>query len=143
MQMTIKMRSEKWFKSWPFWAFPAADSLRTLHSMGEQLCGFPILEIEPEFRGDGNFPAEGRKSFTHQFLIDERSIDFGGVEQVHTQVHRLADQRDHGISVGSGAPMVTHAHAAQAERRHFQTALSQFALLHFKSFRSPLDDRGR
>ena len=54
MPMTIKMRPEKWFKSWPCLAFPAADSLRTLHKKFNSKLTAATLGVGGVIAWDGN-----------------------------------------------------------------------------------------
>src|SRR5258708_15915054 len=90
-----------------------------------------VLELGPELRGNDALLAERKKRLAHQFFVDERAVDFCGIEKGNTEFHCFADQRYHCIPVRGGAAMITHAHAAEADSRNFQVAVSKFALLHF------------
>jgi hypothetical protein len=78
-----------------------------------------------------------KKRFAHKFFVDKRAVDFCGIEKGNANLHCFADQRYHCTPVGSGAAMVTHAHAAKADSRNFQVAVSKFALLHFSKTPMP------
>src|SRR5260370_30359461 len=90
-----------------------------------------VLNLGPELRGNDMLLAEGKKRFVRQFFVDERTVDFRGIEEGNAKLHCFADQRYHCLAVGGGAAMVTHAHAAKSDSRNFQVAVSKFALLHF------------
>src|ERR1700732_4654889 len=93
-----------------------------------------ILNTGPELRGNDHLLAERKKCFAHKFFVDERTVDFCGIEKINAKLHCFADQRYHCAPVRSGAAMVTHAHAAEPNTRNFQVAVPKFALLHFLSF---------
>src|SRR6476661_4858819 len=78
-----------------------------------------ILNIGPELRGNDHLFAERKKRFAHQFFIDERTIDFCGIEKGNAKLHCFADQRYHCIPFGRGPSMVTHAHAAESDSPGF------------------------
>jgi hypothetical protein len=46
-----------------------------------------------------NLALERGQRFADQFLVGERAIDLGGVEEGHATVHRRPDQRDHFLPV--------------------------------------------
>ncbi len=104
-----------------------ADMLRPAVQTG----WLSVLELGPELRGNDDLLAERKKRFAHQFFVDERAVDFCGIEKRNAELHCFADQRYHCIPVRGGAAMITHAHAAEADSRNFQVAVSKFALLHF------------
>ena len=89
------------------------------------------FEIEPELGGNHHLLAERRERFAHQFLVDERTIDFSRIEQGDAAFDRRPDQRDHRLLVGSRTVAIAHAHAAEAESRNFQITFSKFACFHF------------
>src|ERR1035438_6576073 len=93
------------------------------------------VEVEPKFGRNRDLPAEGSESFTYQFLIDVRAVHFRGIEERYAAFHGSADHRDHLLLVLGRAVTKAHSHAAQADRRNFQAALSQLALLHCFSSR--------
>src|SRR5258708_517838 len=81
----------------------------------------------------------GFQGLAHQFLIDERTVDFGGVEEGNSPLHRLVDEFNYFFFVPRQAVGLAHPHTAEADGRDFQTAFTQFALLHdFLSFVEPL-----
>src|SRR4030095_6301705 len=88
-------------------------------------------EILAEFGADHYLVPKGGQCFAHQFLVLERTVDLGGVEEGDAALHCFTDQRYHSIPVRGGAAMVTHSHAAEPDSRNFQVAVSKFALLHF------------
>ena len=82
------------------------------------------LEIA-ELGGNHHLIAKGSKRFAHEFLVRERTVELGGVEEGDAALHGCTDQRDHFLLVRgwSGRAVDTaHAHAAKPERRDFQRA---------------------
>ena len=72
-----------------------------------------------------------------EFLIDVRTVDLGGVDEVHAQIERAVDGPDRFGVVASGAgERERHAHGAEANPPHVQ--VSKFCSLHDRSFRCAL-----
>ena len=107
---------------------PAIQAGRTLHPAGIEF----RIEVEPELGGDHHLVAEGSEGFAHKFFVQVRAVDLGGVEEGDAAFHRGPEQRDHLALVGSPAVGMAHSHAAKAESRNFQAAVSQFSFLHFQ-----------
>ena len=74
--------------------------------------------------------AHRRERLADEFLVGERAIGFGGVEQGHAALDRRADQRNPGLLVDRRAIGMAQSHAAEADRRDLQATLSEFALQH-------------
>ncbi len=87
-------------------------------------------EIEAEFRRDNDAFLERRERFADQFLVRERSVDLGGVEESNAAPDGGADQSDHLVPIRSGAAMIVQAHATEADSRDFKAAVSKFSFLH-------------
>ena len=93
--------------------------------------GSPVwIELEAELGGNHHFPAEGSKGFTHQFLVGERAVDFGGIKECDSEFHGRPNQRNHFLLVFSRTLAKAHSHAAEPESRDFQIAFSKFAFFH-------------
>jgi hypothetical protein len=90
--------------------------------------GLPILEAELGRNHD--LVADGSQCLAHHFLVREGTIGFGGVEERHTALERVADQRDRTLLFQGGAIAEAQSHAAEPESRHFQVVATQLALLH-------------
>ncbi len=103
---------------------PTVQARRTRSVVG-------AAEVEPELGGDHHLLADGSESFAHEFLVRERAIHFGSVEEGDAALHGGPEQRDHLLLVLGRTVGKAHAHAAQAEGRDFQVALSEFAFLHW------------
>jgi hypothetical protein len=71
-------------------------------------------EVVAELRGDDDVLPERLQRLANEFLVGERAIDLGGVEEGDTTLYRRADQRDHFRPVPGRATVIVHAHAAQA-----------------------------
>src|SRR5581483_2134245 len=75
-------------------------------------------------------PAKRRQRLADELFVGERAVDLGGVEERHAAFDRPANQRDHRFAIGGRTVAEAHSHAAEPERRHFETAVSQLARLH-------------
>ena len=64
--------------------------------------------------------AERLQRLAHEFLVGERAVDFGGVEEGDAALHRRPDERDHLAAVRRRTTVVVQAHAAQADGRDCQ-----------------------
>ena len=93
-------------------------------------CSAVRIEVEPELGGDHHLLAERGERFAHELLVRERAVDLGGVEERDAALDGRAEQGDHLLLVRRRAVAKAHAHAAEADGRDFQVALSEFALLH-------------
>jgi hypothetical protein len=97
----------------------------------------PVLgEREAELRGDLHLVPHRFEGLADDFFVRERAVHFCGVEEGHTEVHRVPDQRDRvlpgwaaGIAVGAG-----EAHASQPDLGDGQAGAER-SLLHGDSFR--------
>ena len=105
---------------------PAVQARRTLHPARIGVGA----KVEPEFGGDHHPVAEGSEGFAHEFFVQERAVDLGGVEECDAAFHGCPDQSGHLLLVFGRAVRKAHSHAAEPEGRNFQAALSKFALLH-------------
>jgi hypothetical protein len=90
----------------------------------------PAIESDTEFGGNDDLPLERGKRLAEQFLVDVGAINFRGIKEVDTPIHGLMDQGNHLLLVGRRAVGHAHAHAAQAERGNFKSAIAEFAFLH-------------
>lgn len=88
------------------------------------------INVEAEFGGDNHLVAKGRERFADQFLVDERTIDFGGVEESDAALNRPADQRNAACLVDWRSVAKTQSHAAKPDGRDFKAALAEFTFLH-------------
>jgi hypothetical protein len=88
------------------------------------------IESESELRGDRDLPMERTEGFAHELFVRKRTVDFGRIEEGHASFDRHANQRDHLLLVCRRTVPKAHSHTAQADRRDFQIAFPQFALLH-------------
>ena len=88
------------------------------------------IRLEAEFGSDDDLVAKGSEGFAHEFLVGERTVDFGGIEKCDAAFDGGSDKRDHLFFVGGRAVAKAHAHAAEAEGRNFKVAIAEFALVH-------------
>src|SRR5437016_7109313 len=88
------------------------------------------IEFESKLRGNHHLLAKRSEAFAHEFLVREPAINFGGVEKCNAAFHGCAKQGDHLLLIFRRAISKAHPHAAQPDRRNFQTTLAQFAPFH-------------
>jgi hypothetical protein len=88
------------------------------------------VDADPELGGDHNLIADRGEGFPDQLFVPERAVGLGGVEEGDAKIHGLAEQSDHPGPVRSWAVGEAHAHAAEAERRDFETAGPKNSFLH-------------
>src|SRR5437667_3104103 len=91
------------------------------------------ITSDPELRGDHHLCAHRRQGLAHELFIGVRTVNLGGIEECDAAFNGRADERDHRLLVRWDTVALAHPHAAEPQRRHFQTPLSQFALLHVVS----------
>jgi len=91
------------------------------------------LEAEPELgRDDHVVPHRGQR-LAHQFLVDERAVDLGGVDEGDAAFDGAAQHADHLVPVaGVGPVALGHAHGAQADGGDLE-ALAECAGVHGSS----------
>ena len=85
----------------------------------------PSVELEAELGGDHHLVAERRERLADQFLVGERAVDLGGVEEGDAALDGRADQRDHLALVRRRAVAEAQPHAAEAERRDLEAAAAE------------------
>src|ERR1039458_9562778 len=92
--------------------------------------------FEAELGCDHDLSPEGRKGRADEFLVHEWTVGLGGVKECDATVECRSDQCDCQLLPRCGTVTKTQSHAAEAESRDFQAALSKCALLHCSSFRN-------
>ncbi len=88
------------------------------------------LDVKAELGCDHHLIADRRQRLAHQLLIDERTIDLGGVEQGDPALHGGSHQGDHLAPVLGRAIGIAHAHAAKPYSRDLKPLSSKCARLH-------------
>src|SRR4051812_16407384 len=88
------------------------------------------IDPKPKLGGDHYAIPERCERFSHQFFVCERTIHFGCVKKRNALVHCGPNNLDALLSLGWRAIAGAQAHAAEAQGRHFQIAVSECALLH-------------
>src|SRR5450432_3225915 len=101
----------------------------TVNSGGSRLVIF-ARQIEAELGGNDHLPAEWGQGLPHQFLVDERAVDFGRVKEGDTAIDGGMQKGGHLLLVFGGSVGEAHTHAAKADGRNFEIAFSQCALFH-------------
>src|SRR5207302_7932788 len=108
---------------------------RTLDALLDAL-GAAVLDLlpagitsDPELRGDHHLRAHGRQRLADELFVGVRTVDLGGLEECDTAFDSRADERDHRLLVRWDTVALAHAHAAAAEGRDLELALSKCALL--------------
>jgi hypothetical protein len=102
---------------------PAVEALRPA-------AGLDTFEIPAELRRDHDLVANGLERLTDELLVRERTVHLRGVEEPDAAIDRGADHRDHLLRVTRRAVAEAHRHAAEAELRDLEVAVSKGAGLH-------------
>ena len=87
-------------------------------------------KVEAKLSGDHDILLKRLKRLADEFLVRERTIDLGGVKEGDASLDRRPDQGDHLFPVGGRSSVMIHAHAAQADGRDRETAVSKLACAH-------------
>src|SRR4029077_7000395 len=87
--------------------------------------GSAVTEVVAELGGDDDVLSEWLQRLAHEFLVGERTIDRGGVEESDTALERRPDERDHLFAVGAGAGVVFQPHTAKADGRNREAAVAK------------------
>ena len=90
-------------------------------------------EIETELGGDHDFVAIGSERFADELFVEERAVDFGGVEEGDAAVEGGVEEGGHLFFVFGRAVGKAHAHTAESDGGNFQIAFAEFARLHYFS----------
>ena len=88
------------------------------------------IEFKAELGCDHDLLADRGKRFAHELFVPERAVGLGGVEEGDAAVDGRSNQRDHLLLVGGRPVAEAHAHAAEADGRDLQVAVSESSLLH-------------
>ena len=104
------------------------NDLFDVRRLAVQAARFAAVTIETKLGGDDHLTAQRSQRFANKFLVCERAIDLGGVEERDALLDRRPDQGNHLLPVTRRAVTEAHAHAAQPDGRDFQIAVSKFAL---------------
>ena len=92
--------------------------------------GQRIAILEAELGRYHNLIAKRRKRLAHDLFVGERSISFGRVEEGHPAFDGRADQLDRLLPVRGRTVAKVKAHAAEAERRDFETIFAECSFIH-------------
>jgi hypothetical protein len=92
--------------------------------------GAAAVEGEAELGGDDDLIAYGCQGLADEFLVGERTVHLGGVEEGDAAVDGGADQGDAVLAGDGRAVAVAEAHAAEPDRGDLQAAGSKVALDH-------------
>src|SRR6266702_3670454 len=104
------------------------DGADALGAAVERLLGVAVLEAE--LGSDHHLVAKWSRCFADEFLVDERAITLGGVEERDALLESSLNERDARGPFSGRAIAEAQTHAAKADSGHFKTAVSQFAFLH-------------
>jgi hypothetical protein len=88
------------------------------------------IDVEAELGGDHDPIAHRRERFAHKFLVGERSINLGRIKEGDAEIHCRPNEGDHRSPLAGWPVVHAHAHATEADRGDFGSALSKFTLLH-------------
>src|SRR5215813_10328308 len=88
------------------------------------------IEFESKLCGDHHLIAKRSQTFAYQFFVREWAIDFGCVEECHAAFHRGVKNGNHLLFIFRRPVPKAHSHAAESDRRYFQTAFTKLSLFH-------------
>jgi len=88
-----------------------------------------VVADHAELGGQENPITASGDRFTHQFLIDVRTIHVGGIDQGDPLIQRRV-QRGDGLPVVAATVEITHAHAAQPQGGDLRAVPAQTSFLH-------------
>src|SRR5579871_625748 len=94
--------------------------------------------LEAELGRDDDLVAHRGECFAEQFLILERTVSFGCVEEGDALLEGCADKFDARVLLYRGSVSEAQSHTAQAYARHFESAFTKFSFFHNLSFPSCL-----
>src|SRR5580765_7485387 len=83
-----------------------------------------VTWLKAEFRSDHNLIAKWFKRLTDKFLICKWSVDLSRVEECDALLDRRTYYSNHLFLVTCRPVAKAHAHAAQPDRRYFQSAIA-------------------
>src|SRR3954452_13293076 len=86
-------------------------------------CLLTVLELEAELGRNHHLIADRRQCVADELFVREWSVRFGRIEERHTTFECCPNDRETVFTGASGAVAKADAHAAEAERRHFEAAL--------------------
>ena len=89
-----------------------------------------VLNMESKLRWDHHLFAKWRQRFADEFFVRKRALDLRRIEESDAALGRVADELDRFGLAERPAVAEVEAHAAEADRRNFEAALSEFSLLH-------------
>jgi hypothetical protein len=74
-------------------------------------------DVEPELRREYNLGANRSEGFADQFLVNERPVDFGRIEEGHAAIHGCPQEQDHFLTVSRRVGIAfAHSHTAETDR---------------------------
>ena len=88
------------------------------------------IDAEAKLRRDDNFIADRCECFTNKFLVRERTVRLGRVEERYTALDGGANERDRIVPVSRGAVGGAQTHRAVADGRNHETTGPEFTSLH-------------
>src|SRR5688572_8329302 len=106
---------------------------RTQYVLGtpvELACPGPIgIGDEAELGGEHHVRATFADRTADEHFVGMRAVDVGSVEEIESQIERMADRRD-ALTVVGRAVALTHAHAAEAESGDPRAAATELPSSH-------------
>jgi hypothetical protein len=91
------------------------------------------VAADKELRGDHGLVADGCQRPANQPLVLTSGVTLRGVVKGAAQVEGLAHQVDRLVVAHPGPVSVAEPHAAEADGRNLQIAVTEFAFFHFSS----------
>ena len=82
------------------------------------------IGLPAELSGDDHLLAKRSEGFADKFLVQERAIDFGGIEEGDASIDRGMEKGSHLLGVFGWAIGMAHSHAAETDSGDFEIAVS-------------------
>jgi len=89
-----------------------------------------VLDAKSKLGRNHHVIANRAEGLPDELFIHERPVGFGGVKERDAPVNGCADDREAFFAARGRAVAETDPHATESERRYFQSAFAQGALLH-------------
>ena len=77
------------------------------------------IDVKAKLGGDDHLVMDWGKCFANQLFVGKGSIDFRGIKEGNSPLHRGVHQVDHFVAIRGRAVVHAHAHTAQPDGGYF------------------------
>jgi hypothetical protein len=92
-----------------------------------------VAALKAEFGRDDHLIAERGQGFAHEFLVRKWTVRLGSVEEGDVALNGRPDQRNSLVLADRWTIGEAQAHAAEPDRRDFQSTFSECAFMHLSA----------